>query len=364
MNEDTTPTAPDGAPRSRERLGRPPRFLVLIVALVVLVIAGWSAVWYVGTRKADQLVAAWLGSEAAQGRTYRCGERSVGGYPFRVTATCASPELDIADSGPRLRLAAEGFRAVAQVWNLTHVIFEIDGPVRIGVGGDDAAPEMLLDADWQVLQGSVRAPGGQIRRIDVVARDISAAPEAPAYLSGPAMRLTARELQLHGRRAEATADGANDIETAITLDDLVAATDGAAPSEPVDVAFVGRLDALPYPPPREPAAFLAAWRDNGGSIDVTRLSAQQGGAELRAAGRIAPDAAGRPEGRVTVSLAGAGSVGSSTFGGLGPIVGMALQFVGKPTEIDGRPAIAGEIDFRNGRMLIGGVPIAELPRLF
>jgi|FEC22Drversion2_1045045.scaffolds.fasta_scaffold00382_3 hypothetical protein len=363
MTEDPTPTAPDGAPRSRERLGRPPRFLVIIAGLVLLAVAGWSAVWYVGTRKADDLLAAWLDSEAAKGRTYRCGERSVGGYPFRVTATCASPQLDIADSGPRLRLAAEGFRAVAQVWNLTHVIFEIDGPVRIGVGGDDTGPDALLDADWQVLQGSVRAPGGQIRRIDVVARDIAATPEAPAYPGGPAMRLSARELQLHGRRADA-ADGSNDIEAALTLDGLVTARAGAAPSQPVDIAFVGRLDALPYPAPREPAAFLAAWRDNGGSIDVARLSAQQGGAELRAAGRIAPDAAGRPEGRVTVSLAGAGSVDSGTFGGLGPIVGMALQFVGKPTEIDGRPAITGEIDFRDGRMLIGGVAIAELPPLF
>lgn len=362
MTEDTPPRASERPPR--ERLGRPPRFLVMLAGLVLLVVAGWSAVWYAGTRKADELVETWLTSEAAKGRIYRCGDRSIGGYPFRVTATCSTPELDIADSGPRLRLAADGFRAVAQVWNLTHVIFEIDGPVRVGVGGDDNGPEALLDADWELLQGSVRAPGGQIRRIDVVARDLAATPEAAAYRAGPAMRLTARELQLHGRRADGAAEGSNDIEVAVTLNDLVVGLEGSAPPDPVDVAFVGRLDALPYPPPRDPAAFLAAWRHNGGSIDVARLSAQQGDAELRAAGRIAPDAAGRPEGRVTVSLAGAGAIGGDTFGGIGPVVGLALQFVGKPTEIDGRPAIAGEVDFRNGRVLIGGVPIAELPRLF
>lgn len=360
-----TPNPP--ASGQRERLGRPPRFLVLVAAAVLLVAAAWSAVWYAGTRKADALITAWLAAEAAEGRSYACGERGIGGYPFRVSVTCAAPVLDIADAEPRLRFVAEGFRAVAQVWDLTHVIFEIDGPVRLEADG----PDVAFDADWTLFRGSLRAPGGEIRRLDIVATGLAATPDPatpnPAARGPGGVTVTAAEVEFHARRAEGGAAGARDIEAAVDARDLVIALERQPAPQPVDVAFVGRLDALPYPPPREPAAFLSAWRANGGAIDVARLSAAQGGTELRAAGRIVPDGAGRPEGRVTVSISGSdvatpGSAGA--FGGIGPLIAMALRFVGKPTDIDGRAGLAGEIDFRDGRVVIGGMPIAELPPLF
>lgn len=364
-HDDPRNDAPGG-----ERLGRPPRFVVLIVLAVVLVALAWSGVWYAGTQKADELVTAWLASEASKGRTYDCGERGFGGYPFRVEVTCSAPRLDIADASPRIRFSAENFRAVAQVWNLTHVIFEIDGPVRVAAGDRPKRPDVAVDADWQLLQGSLRAPDGRVERIDIAITDLTATPDPLTVGPGGGATVTAREFGLHGRSALSGAGSApagRDYDVAIDAGDLVVALDGMTPPDAVDIAFVGRLGAMPYPPPRDPEAFLAVWRENGGNIQVDRLSATQGETELRASGQLVPDGAGRPEGTVTISLAGPdittpGVAGA--FGGLAPVVAMALMFTGKPAEIDGRTALSGEVEFKDGKLMLGSMAIAELPRLF
>jgi hypothetical protein len=311
------------------------------------------------------MIAAWLASEAAKGRTYECRERGFGGYPFRVEVSCGAPRLDIADASPRIRVEAQAFRAVAQVWDLTHVIFEIDGPIHVAAGDRLKRPEVAFDADWQLLQGSLRAPGGEIARADIAITGLTATPDPATIGPGGGATISASRVEAHGRHADVAA--ARDYDVAVDSHDLVVALDGMTPPEPVDVSFVGRLGALPYPPPRDPAAFVSAWRDNGGSVEVSKLSATQGETEIRAEGTLVPDSAGRPEGTVTVRLAGPdintpGVAGA--FGGLAPIIALALRLTGKPAEIDGRAALSGQVDLRDGQVLLGPMPIAELPRLF
>ncbi|MCT8972385.1 DUF2125 domain-containing protein [Microbaculum marinisediminis] len=363
-------TEPDSAPTPSDstgsgKLGRPPRFVVLVALAVVAVAAGWSAVWYFGTQKADAMITAWLADEAARGRTYACGERSVGGYPFRVEVRCTEPSVDIADAKPHVRASASGFRAVAQVWNLTHVIYEIDGPVRIE-GGNKRRPAFAVDTDWDLLQGSLRAPGGQIARGDLAITGFTAMPDPAVGGPGGGATVTASRVGIHGRKAD-TAPDAHDVDIAVDTIDLVVTPDGMGPSDAVDLSFVGRLGALPYPPPRDPEAFLAAWRANGGSVEVGKLSATQGETELRAEGTLTPDGAGRPEGSVTIKLAGPdlttpGSAGA--FGGLAPVMALALRLAGRPDDIEGRTAVSGTIEMRDGKVFLGPMPIAELPKIF
>lgn len=352
---------PDSTAAPTERLGRPPRFVVGVVLIVLLVAAAWSAIWYIGTRKGEEMMSAWLAAEAEKGRTYHCAERGTGGYPFRVEVSCLSPELDIADAVPHVRARAGAFRAVAQVWNLTHVIFEIDGPARIETGDRRRTPDFAIEADWELLQGSLRAPGGGIARADISVTGLTATPDSTT----PGATLSAQRVEVHGRHSEDAA--ARDYDVALDADGLVVAIDGVNPPEPVDVGFVGRLAALPYPPPRDPAAFIAAWREAGGAVDVARLSAVEGDTEIRAEGKLVPDAAGRPEGTVTIRLAGPdvdtpGAAGA--FGGLAPMIALALRLTGEPSEIDGRSALSGRIDLKDGQVLLGPMPLATLPGLF
>ncbi len=56
--------------------------------LFALLAAGWSVFWFVAAGKVDQSVDEWRAREAAAGRVYECGKRSVAGFPFRLEVTC------------------------------------------------------------------------------------------------------------------------------------------------------------------------------------------------------------------------------------------------------------------------------------
>ena len=49
---------------------------------------------------------------------------------------------------------------------------------------------------------------------------------------------------------------------------------------------------------------------------------------------------------------------------LAPIVALALRLTGKPDDIDGRTAMSGTIDMRDGKVFLGPMPIVELPKVF
>jgi len=369
-NEPHTPSdrqSPDqgGSPLGG-KLGRPPTFIVLMLSAIVVAIAGWSAIWYFGTRKAEEMALAWLDAEAAAGRVYSCAESTVGGYPFRASLRCEAPRLDLSDAEPQVRATGASFRAVAQIWNPTHVIFEIDGPIRIETGAP-ARPDAAIDANWQLLQGSLRAPEGRIRRLDIAITDLEATADPATLGPGGGGQMTAGSVGIHGRAVPGAGPGSRDVDIAVDVSDLVATVAGAEPPAAVDIRFVGRLDALPATAPRDPRAFLSAWRDNDGGLTVERLSVLQGETELRASGTLTPDGEGYPAGSVTVALAGPdvttpGSAGA--FGGLAPLMVLGLRLAGEPGEIEGRTALTGDLDLRDGNAYFGAIPITALPRLF
>ena len=51
------------------------------IVLLVLVVAGWSTAWLYASSEAGRQVDAWIRKEAAQGRTWTCPNRTIGGYP-------------------------------------------------------------------------------------------------------------------------------------------------------------------------------------------------------------------------------------------------------------------------------------------
>src|SRR5512145_1228683 len=63
--------------------------LVLIAAIVVLLIAGWTALWFYAAARARTEIAAWRERESQAGRFYDCASELIGGFPFRIEWRCA-----------------------------------------------------------------------------------------------------------------------------------------------------------------------------------------------------------------------------------------------------------------------------------
>lgn len=343
-------------PRKRKGLGRPPLAVVLPVIVVVLAAAGWSAVWYEGSRRAETMIAELLAAQAAAGRSLDCAERGLGGYPFRFEVTCRSARLDIADGDRRVRASAARLGAVAMVWRLDHLIVEVEGPLRIESEGDS------LDAEWDRLQASIRLSGRRLAEVAVVVEGSRMEADLARLGSGGAVAAAAERIELHQRREP----GAPDMDVGLSALGLVVTPAGRAAPDPVDIAAVGRLLALPEPLPRRADAFLAAWRANGGALEIVDLRATQDETVLRAEGRLTPDARGRPEGDLTVTLAGpdvATPGAAGAFGGIAPILAAVLRNAGRSAELDGRSGVGGDLRFDGGRVYFGPMPLGELPPL-
>ncbi|HYY38220.1 MAG TPA: DUF2125 domain-containing protein, partial [Xanthobacteraceae bacterium] len=60
------------------------RWMLFAPFLVVVVAAGWSALWFYVAGRAEADLAAWRANERQAGRTQHCASQSIGGYPFRI----------------------------------------------------------------------------------------------------------------------------------------------------------------------------------------------------------------------------------------------------------------------------------------
>jgi len=93
---------------------------LIVFAIIALM---WSAYWYVALGKAKQKLAAFEAGYVS----LNCGDRSWGGYPFRVHFDCAGLETNFEG----LDITAGKLWLIGQAWNPDHVIGALFGPVHI-----------------------------------------------------------------------------------------------------------------------------------------------------------------------------------------------------------------------------------------
>ncbi|NBS02443.1 MAG: DUF2125 domain-containing protein, partial [Rhizobiales bacterium] len=103
--------------------------VVIPLVLVGLLAAGWSAFWYQQVGKFETRLDELIEREASLGKQWTCAQRKIGGFPFRLEATCGATSLVLKDAG--LSLGIGTVRAVAQAYDPSLMIIEADGPMQI-----------------------------------------------------------------------------------------------------------------------------------------------------------------------------------------------------------------------------------------
>ena len=63
------------------------------LAAVLLLLAGWSAYWFIAETTARRMAETRRSELAATGTRLTCGSESWGGYPFRFEFVCDRPVL-------------------------------------------------------------------------------------------------------------------------------------------------------------------------------------------------------------------------------------------------------------------------------
>lgn len=141
------------------------RFLWLAV-FIVLLFGGYSVGWFYVANRLQAEAGRAIAGLNKNGVTAECTNLAARGFPFRIGLFCDRVAYE--DAAGNLFAAAGSFRSVAQVYQPTKVIAELDGPLRVSAPG--MSPLWL---DWDNLRASARLAAPVPERLSAEAEGLS-----------------------------------------------------------------------------------------------------------------------------------------------------------------------------------------------
>ncbi|MBA5778597.1 DUF2125 domain-containing protein [Stappia sp. F7233] len=324
----------------------------VVIALVLIVVGGWSAYWTAGRGIAADILRNAKKVAAAEGGELACSDQALGGFPFRFELSCRP--LQIADArGNRATLRA--LRGIALAYNPKHLILEADGPLE--ASGATPRP-MSLSAGWESARSSLRIGEGSVERVDAVF-DLPRFTLTDAAIG--AAGLSAQSIEVHARRVRTDSDG---------LDIALLAKGAAVPqlSAGVDAELV--LSLPRGGPLLAGGKEFAAYLSGDEPVRITSLRLSSGASSLQGHGALTFNADGMPSGEVMLTVAGSEQLAATLapFFPAESTVPTALQGavlgLGGQTTLDGEPARSVTVSIDNGRARVGLVPLGTLPPMF
>jgi hypothetical protein len=372
--------------------------------LVVVLAIGWSVFWYVASSEIGRQFDGWQAREAKAGRVYKCGDLSVGGYPFRFEVSCANASASLS-SQTASQAPIEGhvarILAVAQVYNPKLMIAEFSSPATIMPQGGQS-----LTARWSLAQASVFGLPEEPQRVALVF-DNPVVERIVSSVQSPFMH--AKHVELHGRIVEGSVDNHPVIDAAVELDGATAEGVHPLAAQQFDLTATARLRGLQnFAPKPWPERFREIQQANG-SIELVNSRVQQGDLIAVASGTLGISPQGRLDGELKMTVAGLekiipalgldriarDGVPQATLDrvapglksqdlnnalgaldklvpGLGGLVkqqapaamAAGMTMLGDETTLEGRKAQAVPLRFANGEVFLGPLRIGEVPPLF
>jgi hypothetical protein len=367
-------------PRAVLRRRRWPLFLPF--ALVLLLAAAWTGVWFYAAARAEAEIAAWRAREWQAGRHQDCASQSIGGYPFRIEVRCGAATFELKGT-PTLRLSLPSVLTAVQVYDPTLLISEFQGPLDISE--PDQPPRYIVN--WNLGQASVRGLPSTVERASLV---LEAPTVSDRTLVGSDLVFRAQRLELHGRRAPGSAPDNPLIETVLRLNAAIADKLHHLAAQPIDAEIAtvlrGVTDVVPKPWPQR----FKEWQARDGQIEIIKARIQQEDVIAMGAGTLRLTARGGLDGNLQVTVVGIekvlkmfdierimseGQIGATIsaldrlipgLGGLarqsaGPSLVAAL---GQRTVLEDKPAVAFPVRFADGTVYLGPFQVGQVPPLF
>lgn len=335
--------------------------VVAVAALVLLVIVAVPALWWLAQNQVTAAVLSAQRDAAREGITLDHSGLSFSGFPFYLSAALANPKADW--RGGRWQ-GPDSLTGETSFTNPTNIRFDASGKHALDIGAlsltaDSQEALALLEVGQQGLeaieanlgQTELQLAGG-LGDARLQSLDLSASPLPPLT---DASQTTAIALDLAGLSLpQALGAQLPGLGTSIEEGSLRANLSGPL---------------TPGPAPQ----VLRYWRQNGGTLDLQRLTLTWGPVALEAAGKLSLDDLLRPVGTLNLQVAGfpallegLAALGrlepalAKTYGGL--LGGMAQPRSGKQGRWLALPLV-----LQDGRAFLrlpfGKIPLAKLQPL-
>jgi len=354
------------------------RWLLLVPFALLLALAiAWTGLWFHASARAQSEIVAWRQREAASGRRMDCASESISGFPFRVEWRCRDAAFELAgEPGMQLRLPL--LLAVTQVYAPTLLISELTGPLEIGEPG--RAPSQIIA--WKLGQASLRGLPAHAARASIVL-------DAPTLRDADAVLLTAQRLELHGRRAAASAEARPAAEIALRLVGGLAGKLHPLAAKQVDAEVTAVLHGVIDVTPKAWPARLKEWQAADGRLEIVKARISQEDVLVVGAGALRLTPRGALDGNLQVTVVGLekllrmldiervmsqGQIGA-TIGALDRLIpglgGIARQnaapglvaALGQRTLLEEQPAVTFPVRLTDGVVFFGPFRVGELPAL-
>lgn len=326
---------------------KPHRILVTAIVLVAVVAGTYTAYWFVTANRLMSGLDKWAADRRAQGYALTWDKENIGGFPFAFRISLADASVA---RGNSYRVAVPEIVGTASPWDLTR--WRISAPrggggTAQGIDADIAARsltgDVLLGADTDELTVAIRLLSGAGATAGELDGHVTLPRRAPRDHRDLGLAATARLYHL-------------------TLPKPVKALGDTIETVGVDLRVMGGL------PPGDWRQALAAWRDDGGTVELLNGNLQWGGLHLEASGTVTLDADMQPMAALSASIIHhAALVDAIVAAGILPkknaiLVKLVLDLLAR-RDADGQTRLTAPVTVQDGKFSIGRAEIGKVPQI-
>jgi hypothetical protein len=325
---------------------------------------GWAVAWYVAAQQLIAGIERWAEQRRAEGWQVSYGGAAPAGFPTKLAVALADPMLAAPARGPGTiawEWRAPAVRVEVVPWRLDRITLRNHGANRVSATRDAARIDGTLDCD-DVL---VRLEGGAKRDSMRYLVELEGAKLQVVNppVTGEASHF-AVDLRLYRTPPGDHLQTAADLGLGVT--NLVTGMLGAVSNTPVTANLHANLMGAIPPGPLDQA--VAAWRDDGGTIEIRRLTFAASSVNVLANGTLALDNEMRPMGAATAAIRGFDEALDrlTTTGTVNPrdaqLAKLLLSAIAQPNA-DGERVLNVPVTGQNGWLYVGPMRLTRLDPL-
>jgi hypothetical protein len=277
----------------------PRKHWVIGLGIPLLLVAGDVAYWGVASNRLRLGYQEWLAARAAQGWDVGSAPVSIGGWPW--TATVTVPRLALRHAGRDIpgdpQVVFAGLTLSVSLLHPANLDLSVTGPLHVQIGD---APDVVLTASECLV--SVPMARTDPQPVELEARNLRVEPAKGAWQLDVGLLKARAEIAADADvagQSQAAARFAVSAE-AINLPASVNWPLGSSISSlSLDGAVNGKLPAI-----RDVTQWAAAWRDGGGSLEISHMAVGWGPLGLASSATLALDEQLQPMGSGSGRLVG------------------------------------------------------------
>ena len=342
------------------------RIVAVASVLLIAVAGGYALYWHSAARTLAGGIARWVEEQRAAGYTVSLDEPEIGGFPFRLEARIGAPQMAAPPGGLPWRWRGPTLLLQAPPW--APLDFQAEAPGRHEIEWPDGGTARRYLVEVAAAKGSGRVGlDGRLAEASIALTGVSALEfdkEDAVLIRGVDASIVPGEAASHTEPS---------LGFLVALAGLTLPPDIDSPlgreveKLEVEGAVMGPLSWNGDGGALEDT--LARWRDDGGTLEVSRIIVRWGELELSGNGTFALDAALQPIGAMTATAVGHDAVidalvaGGAVTARDGSLAKVVLSVLAQPSPVDGRPELTVPLQLQDGHLWAGPARLAPLPRI-